>query len=137
MAFLKISYDDKNKILFLGLFVYFLYKNKKFDSSNNNKNIKNKILKFLINEVYKPLKLNYLKRFELNGFLFNTKYFINNNSLSNLFDNEYLVKFFSYKESKQIIPKKEFYFYHHMIFLERPNFKNLYFQTLKIYILIK
>ena len=106
-------------------------KNKKFDSSNNNKNIKNKILKFLINEVYKPLKLNYLKRFELNGFLFNTKYFINNNSLSNLFDNEYLVKFYSYKESKQIIPKKEFYFYHHMIFLERPNFKNLYFNKIK------
>ena len=47
-------------------------------------------------------------------------------------NNDELIKqFYSYNDSIKIIPKKEFYFKHHMIFLERPNFKNIYFNNLK------
>ena len=46
---------------------------------------------------------------------------------STLKKDELLIKYHSYKDSNLIFPKREFYFKHHLEFLERPNLINIYF----------
>ena len=41
--------------------------------------------------------------------------------------NDLLTKYYSYKESITLFPKREFYFRHHLEFLEKPNLINTYF----------
>ena len=102
---------------------------KKFHS--NNYNIKTNKIKSLyqnFTDKCKYFKRKYKIAFELNYYIYSINYFFRKYKTLN---DEYLEQFFSYSDSIQIIPKKEFYFYHHMLFLERPNFNNNYFNQVK------
>ena len=95
---------------------------------NNNK----KSLYNIFEENIKLLKNKYKKSFELNIYIFNINCIINRYKVEKTInDNEYISKFYKYNDSIEIIPKKESYYYHHMIFLERPNFTNAYFNQKK------
>ena len=103
---------------------------------NNNFNInsyKTKGIILIIKQKLKNLKIYYKKTFELNFYIFSISYLINKYKMydKNNNNDELIKQFYSYNDSIKIIPKKEFYFKHHMIFLERPNFKNIYFNNLK------
>ena len=105
----------------------------KFHSNNYNKKIdKRKVLYQFSKYSYKYLKTKYKISFELNYNIYSINYvFRKYRATNNIYTNEYLEQFFTYFDSIQIIPKKEFYFYHHMLFLERPNFNNNYFNQVK------
>ena len=111
-----------------------IYKNihKKLHRINYNKinNKKDSNYDIFI-EIKESFNSKYKKSFELNFYIFTINYIFNKSIIKINNNNEYISKFYRYDESSLIIPKKEFYFYHHMIFLERPNFTNTYFNQLK------
>ena len=96
--------------------------------NNNNKNV-NKIKKIdkksWIKKVYNYRKMKYNKIFEINSDIFMISCIINKQIKNyNDIDHEYMKEYYSHKESKRIIPKKEIYYRHHMQFLEKPYFNN-------------
>ena len=99
-------------------------------------NKKNNILKDILFKIYERLDLyrkKHQKNFELNYCIFGLNYIINKYKTNDKLDKdykEYIDKFYSYNDSILIIPKKEFYYFHHMLFLERPNYINYYFNKL-------
>ena len=100
-------------------------------TNNNNKtNIKVKNFNFL-NILKKNTVLKYEKSIAENSDVFYISCLINKykTSYKNI-DYEYLKQYYIYSDSVKIIPKKAFYYRHHMIFLELPNFKNLYLNNL-------
>ena len=105
---------------------------KKIHSNNYIKKINNKnaILQ-KIKDKLKSYKIKYKKIFELHFFIFSINYFFNKYKIDNNKNNEFIEQFYLYNDSIKIIPKKEFYYYHHMLFLERPNFSNDYFNKMK------
>ena len=99
---------------------------------NNQRKIshkKKKEIKFRIYERLNKMRMEYKNSFELNYYLYSITYTINNKYRNNESD-DYIKRYFSYDNSVKIIPKKFYYYKHHMIFLERPNFKNLYFNKM-------
>lgn len=107
--------------------------NKKKNISKKNQIDKNKNNSFNLNKfLIRRLKIKYKNEFELYYYLFSLNYIINNYKI---FDDylvkEYIEKFYTYNHSISILPKKEFYYYHHMLFLERPNYNNIYFNKIK------
>ena len=99
---------------------------KEIHSNNYNKKInKRKSLYEIFKVSYNYLKTKYKIPFELNYYIYSFNYFYTK------YNNEYLERYFSYSDSIQIMPTREFYFYHHMLFLERPNFANSYFNKVK------
>ena len=113
----KINNDINNKNI---------YKKNNINNTINNKT--KTIIKNFINEV-KNVKKNYIKTFQLNYYIFSMNY-INKIYEKNNNSNELIKQYYYYNDSIKIIPKKEFYFKHHMIFLERPNFKNAFFNKI-------
>ena len=116
----KINNDLNNKNI---------YKKNTVNNAINNK-IKT-IIKNFINRT-KNVKTNYIKTFQLNYYIFSINYIINKYKIyeKNNNSNELIKQYYYYDDSIKIIPKKEFYFRHHMIFLERPNFKNAFFNKI-------
>ena len=101
----------------------------KFHSNNyNKKKEKIKSLYQIFKDSYKYFNKKNKIVLELNYYIYSINFFIRKYKT---FNDEYLEQFFSYTDSIQIIPKKEFYFYHHMLFLERPNFNDNYFNQIK------
>jgi len=102
-------------------------------NNNNNKNVNkinniniNKIDKFSCNKkVYNYIQMKYIKIFEINSDIFIISCIVNKHMQNyNDIDHEYMKDYYTHKESKKIIPKKETYYRHHMEFLEKPYFNN-------------
>ncbi len=102
-------------------------------NNNNNKNVNkinniniNKIDKFsCIKKVYNYIQMKYIKIFEINSDIFIISCIVNKHMQNyNDIDHEYMKDYYTHKESKKIIPKKETYYRHHMEFLEKPYFNN-------------
>ena len=97
---------------------------------------KSNLLKELLFNLYQRIyfyRKKHQKNFELNYCIFGLNYIINKyKTIDNLDKDykEYIEKYYSYNDSTLIIPKKEFYYFHHMLFLERPNYINYYFNKL-------
>jgi len=102
-------------------------------NNNNNKNVNkinniniNKIDKFsCIKKLYNYTQMKYIKIFEINSDIFIISCIVNKHMQNyNDIDHEYMKDYYTHKESKKIIPKKETYYRHHMEFLEKPYFNN-------------
>ena len=102
-------------------------------NNNNNKNVNkinniniNKIDKFsCIKKLYNYTQMKYIKIFEINIDIFIISCIVNKHMQNyNDIDHEYMKDYYTHKESKKIIPKKETYYRHHMEFLEKPYFNN-------------
>ena len=102
-------------------------------NNNNNKNVNkinniniNKIDKFsCIKKLYNYIQMKYIKIFEINSDIFIISCIVNKHMQNyNDIDHEYMKDYYTHKESKKIIPKKETYYRHHMEFLEKPYFNN-------------
>ena len=108
---------------------------KKYYQNNMNNNNSNNKLKIILKNLYtiiKNKKKNYINTFKLNYYIFSIDYLINKYRIyeKKNKNNEYIMNFYYYNDSIKIIPKKEYYFRHHMIFLERPNFKNVFYNRI-------
>ena len=101
---------------------------KKINVNNNNKiNIF-----FYIKNFIKYSMIKYNKFFERNCDIFLTNCIINKYiSVYNINDDKYIKQYYCYDDSLKIIPKKEVYYKHHMLYLETPNFKNAYVNRIK------
>ena len=106
--------------------------NNNYHRKKNNNIAKKKINYKKINDI----ATNYMNKKYINYFSENSEsfyiYYIANkesyDSVSKISNkNKILQKFYSYKESSLIFPSREFYFRHHLEFLERPNLINIYF----------
>ena len=119
----KINNDINNKNA---------YKKNNINNTNNNNNKLKRIKNNFINRI-KNFKKNYIKTFQLNYYIFSISYILNKNKIydKNNNNNGLIKQFYSYNDSIKIIPKKEYYYKHHMIFLERPNFNNIFFNKIK------
>ena len=104
--------------------------NIKTNNNNNKINVKKKALNFL-NIIKKNIILKYEKSFAGNSDIFYIGCLVNSYKISYKdIVYEYLKQYYIYSDSVKIIPKKAFYYRHHMLFLELPNFKNLYLNNL-------
>ena len=105
---------------------------KKFTFTKNSikkSQINYNIKKYVHKEIQKIL--NYLRSFyyfEKNTNIFFFDLFIMKYKIVN---SDCISHYYSYNESKKIIPKKEYYYKHHMLFLEKPNFADDYFNKWK------
>ena len=101
--------------------------NKNVNKINNINIINNKNDKlFWLKKVYNYMKTKNNKIFEINYDIFVISYIVNRHIKNyNNIDHEYMKEYYSQKESKRIIPKKEIYYRHHMEFLEKPYFNNV------------
>ena len=110
----------------------------KYDVNNNNKLSKKNHISYnktiiVLKDLYERIMLfrrQHQQNFELNYYIFGLNNIIKKYETNDNLDKEYIEKFYSYNESILIIPKKEFYYFHHMLFLERPNYINFYFNKL-------
>ena len=100
-------------------------------NKDNKAVIKKKTLSFL-NILKKNTVLKYEKSIEDNANIFYIGCLVNKYKICyRKIDYEYLKQYYIYSDSVKIIPKKAFYYRHHMLFLELPNFKNTYLNNLK------
>ena len=115
--------------------------NNNINNINNNKNNIKKINvnnndKFdkllYIKNILKYSRLKFNKIFERNYNIFIINCIINKViTICNINDDKYIKQYYCYDDSIKIIPKKEVYYKHHMLYLEAPNFKNGYFNRMK------
>lgn len=121
----KIIHKNNNKIIMQNQNINNI-NNKNVNKINNININNNKIDKLLdIKKIYKYMKMKYIKIFEINSDIFIIGCIINKH-IQNYYDidHEYMKEYYTHKESKRIIPKKEIYYRHHMEFLEKPYFNN-------------
>ena len=124
----KIINKNNNKITIQNHNINYINNNNKNVNKINNININNnKSDKFLyIKKVHNYMKMKYDKIFEINCDIFLISCILNKHIKNdNNIDHEYMKEYYSHKESKRIIPKKEIYYRHHMEFLEKPYFNNV------------
>ena len=123
----KIINKNNNKMIIQNHNINNINNNNKNVNKINNLNINNnKIDKIsLIKKLYYYGKMKYNKIFEINSDIFMISCIINKHIKNyNDIDHEYMKEYYTHKESKRIIPKKEIYYRHHMEFLEKPYFNN-------------
>ena len=121
----KIIHKNNNKIIMQNQNINNI-NNKNVNKINNININNNKIDKLLdIKKIYNYKKMKYIKIFEINSDIFIIGCIINKH-IQNYYDidHEYMKEYYTHKESKRIIPKKEIYYRHHMEFLEKPYFNN-------------
>ena len=89
--------------------------------------------KYNIYNIYKNIFKNityikYQKYFEKNNDIFCGNYLLKKFNIEEFNKKQNLISsFYSSKDSKIIFPKREYYYRHHLEFLERPNLINIYF----------
>jgi len=72
------------------------------------------------------------KYFEKNYNIFFGNLLLKKYELKNInHNNDLLTKYYTFNEAKIIFPRREFYYRHHLEFLERPNLINIYFNTIE------
>ena len=101
------------------------------NKNTNKKNIirmnKNYIKKGIYN-----INKKFEKYFEKNYNIFFGNLLLKKYELKNInHNNDLLTKYYTFNEAKLIFPKREFYYRHHLEFLERPNLINIYFNTIE------
>ena len=101
------------------------------NKNTNKKNIirmnKNCIKKGIYN-----INKKFEKYFEKNYNIFFGNLLLKKYELKNInHNNDLLTKYYTFNEAKIIFPRREFYYRHHLEFLERPNLINIYFNTIE------
>ena len=101
------------------------------NKNTNKKNIirmnKNSIKKGIYN-----INKKFEKYFEKNYNIFFGNLLLKKYELKNInHNNDLLTKYYTFNEAKLIFPKREFYYRHHLEFLERPNLINISFNTIE------
>ena len=101
------------------------------NKNTNKKNIihmnKNCIKKGIYN-----INKKFEKYFEKNYNIFFGNLLLKKYELKNInHNNDLLTKYYTFNEAKLIFPKREFYYRHHLEFLERPNLINISFNTIE------
>ena len=101
------------------------------NKNTNKKNIirmnKNSIKKGIYN-----INKKFEKYFEKNYNIFFGNLLLKKYELKNInHNNDLLTKYYTFNEAKIIFPRREFYYRHHLEFLERPNLINIYFNTIE------
>ena len=116
--------NKNNKMIMQNHNINNIYNNNKNVNKINNINT-NQIDKFSdIKKVCNYTKMKYIKSFEINSDIFIISCIVNKHMQNYNIDHEYMKDYYTHKESKKIIPKKETYYRHHMEFLEKPYFNN-------------
>ena len=95
----------------------------KVNSINNNSNKKNPFATFL-KEKEKLIRNKYKESYESSHYSFIINYIIKYNQLENI------KTFYPYRIFATKIRERAAYYYHHIIFLERPYFNDIYFNKL-------
>ena len=102
-------------------------KNKNTHKKNTIRTNKNYIKKGIFN-----INKKFEKYFEKNYNIFFGNILLKKYDFKNINqNNDLLTKSYTFNESKIIFPNREFYFMHHLEFLERPNLINIYFNTIE------
>ena len=102
-------------------------KNKNTHKKNTIRTNKNYIKKGIFN-----INKKFEKYFEKNYNIFFGNILLRKYDFKNINqNNDLLTKSYTFNESKTIFPNREFYFRHHLEFLERPNLINIYFNTIE------
>ena len=107
---------------------------KRNNMKNKNTNKKN-IIRMNKNSIKKGIyniNKKFEKYFEKNYNIFFGNLLLKKYELKNInHNNDLLTKYYTFNEAKIIFPRREFYYRHHLEFLERPNLINIYFNTIE------
>ena len=107
---------------------------KRNNTKNKNTNKKN-IIRMNKNSIKKGIyniNKKFEKYFEKNYNIFFGNLLLKKYELKNInHNNDLLTKYYTFNEAKIIFPRREFYYRHHLEFLERPNLINIYFNTIE------
>ena len=107
---------------------------KRNNMKNKNTNKKNiiRMNKNCIKKGIYNINKKFEKYFEKNYNIFFGNLLLKKNELKNInHNNDLLTKYYTFNEAKIIFPRREFYYRHHLEFLERPNLINIYFNTIE------
>ena len=109
-------------------------KTSKYFNKNNKRN-KNRNNPCIFNRKIKIKNITYIKYqkyFEKNCYIFFCNFFLKKHNNNDINKKNYIIwKYYRFKECQKIIPKREYYYRHHLEFLERPNLINIYFNKLE------
>ena len=107
-------------------------KQKNIKNKNTNKKNIIRMNKNCIKKGIYNINKKFEKYFEKNYNIFFGNLLLKKYELKNInHNNELLTKYYTFNEAKIIFPKREFYYRHHLEFLERPNLINIYFNTIE------
>ena len=107
---------------------------KRNNMKNKNTNKKNiiRMNKNCIKKGIYNINKKFEKYFEKNYNIFFGNLLLKKYELKNInHNNDLLTKYYTFNEAKIIFPRREFYYRHHLEFLERPNLINIYFNTIE------
>ena len=107
-------------------------KQKNIKNKNTNKKNIIRMNKNCIKKGIYNINKKFEKYFEKNYNIFFGNLLLKKYELKNInHNNDLLTKYYTFNEAKIIFPRREFYYRHHLEFLERPNLINLYFNTIE------
>ena len=107
-------------------------KQKNIKNKNTNKKNIIRMNKNCIKKGIYNINKKFEKYFEKNYNIFFGNLLLKKYELKNInHNNDLLTKYYTFNEAKLIFPKREFYYRHHLEFLERPNLINIYFNTIE------
>ena len=107
-------------------------KQKNIKNKNTNKKNIIRMNKNCIKKGIYNINKKFEKYFEKNYNIFFGNLLLKKYELKNInHNNDLLTKYYTFNEAKIIFPKREFYYRHHLEFLERPNLINIYFNTIE------
>ena len=107
---------------------------KRNNMKNKNTNKKNiiRMNKNCIKKGIYNINKKFEKYFEKNYNIFFGNLLLKKYELKNInHNNDLLTKYYTFNEAKIIFPRREFYYRHHLEFLERPNLINISFNTIE------
>ena len=107
-------------------------KQKSIKNKNTNKKNIIRMNKNCIKKGIYNINKKFEKYFEKNYNIFFGNLLLKKYELKNInHNNDLLTKYYTFNEAKLIFPKREFYYRHHLEFLERPNLINISFNTIE------
>ena len=107
-------------------------KQKNIKNKNTNKKNIIRMNKNCIKKGIYNINKKFEKYFEKNYNIFFGNLLLKKYELKNInHNNDLLTKYYTFNEAKIIFPKREFYYRHHLEFLERPNLINISFNTIE------
>ena len=107
-------------------------KQKNIKNKNTNKKNIIRMNKNCIKKGIYNINKKFEKYFEKNYNIFFGNLLLKKYELKNINQNkDLLTKYYTFNEAKIIFPRREFYYRHHLEFLERPNLINIYFNTIE------
>ena len=107
-------------------------KQKNIKNKNTNKKNIIRMNKNCIKKGIYNINKKFEKYFEKNYNIFFGNLLLKKYELKNInHNNDLLTKYYTFNEAKLIFPKREFYYRHHLEFLERPNLINISFNTIE------